>query len=122
MSNDAQNSDRGSVDPDTVDAVFEVFRDRDRRYVLYFLLEHDHVSVRDIGNIVTGWVKANSSEMGHRADRDATLGELRHRHVPLLIESNLVEYDEATESLSVSPRFEAARSFIERACAAETGS
>lgn len=122
MSNDAQNSDSGSVDPNTVDAVFEVFRDRDRRYVLYFLLEHDRVSVQDIGNIVTGWVKANSSEMGHRADRNATLGELRHQHVPLLIESNLVKYDEATESLSVSPRFEAARPFIERACAAETGS
>lgn len=122
MSNDGQNSDRDAVDPDTIDAVFEGFCDRDRRYLLYFLLEHDHVSVQDLGNIVTGWVKANSSEMGHRADRDATLCELRHQHVPLLIESNLIEYDEATESLSVSPRFEAVRSFIERACAAETGS
>ncbi|AHG00863.1 hypothetical protein HALLA_09940 [Halostagnicola larsenii XH-48] len=114
MSNDA-------VDPKVIDAVFDVLCKRDRRYALYFLLEHDRVSIQDLGNVVTGWVKADSSEIGHKDDRDTMVTAFRHRHVPLLIESSLVDYDEATESLSLSPCSDDARSLIERACAEETG-
>ncbi|MDJ1430539.1 hypothetical protein [Halostagnicola sp. A-GB9-2] len=122
MINNSQHSDREAVDPGAIDSVFDILQERDRRYVLYFLLEHDRVTVQDIANVVTGWVNANSSEMADKDDRDAIATDLRHRHLPVLIESSLVDYDRSTESVSLAPCPEPIRAIIERACSEETGS
>ncbi|SFS74783.1 DUF7344 domain-containing protein [Halostagnicola kamekurae] len=120
MDDQTRDSDRSPLDPGCVDAAFEALQNRTRRYVLYFLLEHDRVSVRDLATVVTGWVKADSGETGDRSDRDGTFADLQHRHVPLLVESGLIEYEGTT--VSPSARFEAIRPFVERACTEETGS
>ncbi len=121
MINNSQHSGREAVGPNAVDSVFDVLRERDRRYVLYFLLEHDRVTLPEVANVVTGWGHANAAEVADKDDRDDVATELRHRHLPVLLDSDFVEYDRSTESLSLSPCPKPIRTIIERSCREETG-
>jgi hypothetical protein len=79
------------------DEVFRVLRDSHRRFALYFLLEHDSVSLAELADVVTGWRRANSHGTATRADRDRVYTLLRHQHVPAMEAAGLVAYDEAND-------------------------
>lgn len=115
MGNDHPASDHSQPVPDTVDDAFLVLRDRDRRYALYFLLEHETASVETIADIVTGWARASESGTAGKAAREEVYLNLVHRHVPMMVDAGVVAYDEEAESLSLAPCPEATRSFVRRA-------
>ncbi|WP_255169733.1 DUF7344 domain-containing protein [Natrononativus amylolyticus] len=113
---DSHDRDRGA---DSMDELFTALRNRDRRYALYFLLEHRTVSVDELADVVAGWTRATAYGMASRRVRDHVLLTLRHRHVPALVEAGLVRTENGTVSLeALSPT---TRAFIDRACAVETG-
>lgn len=74
--------------------VFTALRDRERRYVLYYLLEHRSASVEELADVVTGWSHAGTHGMADRADWDQVQARLSNVHLSQLAESGLVEYDE----------------------------
>lgn len=78
------------------DEVFEVLRAPERRFVLYFLLEHPTVSVDELADVVTGWEGAGTHGMATRDDRERVRADLLHRHLPKLSGAGMVEYDRGT--------------------------
>ncbi|WP_306057349.1 DUF7344 domain-containing protein [Natronococcus wangiae] len=114
--------DRSRADRDTIDDAFSVLRDQDRRYALYFLLEHETASLEEIADVVTGWTRASEYGMAGRNTRDRVHADLLHRHVPAMVAADVVGYDEETDTLSFAPCPPATRSFVRLACLAETDS
>ncbi|MFC4437150.1 hypothetical protein ACFO3C_05525 [Halostagnicola sp. GCM10023398] len=55
MNNNRSASDRSYTDRDVIDDAFSVLRNRNRRYALYFLLEHETASLEEVADVVTGW-------------------------------------------------------------------
>lgn len=116
MGNDHPASDRSQPAPDTVDDTFHVLRDRERRYALYFLLEHETASLETIADVVTGWTLASESGTAGRAAREEVHLNLIHRHVPMMVDAGVVAYDGETDTLSLDPCPATTRSFVQRAC------
>lgn len=120
IGNERSASDRSRTDRSAIDDAFTVLRDRDRRYALYFLLEHETASMAEVADVVTGWARASEYGITGRETRDRVLANLRHRHVPAMAEAGIVEYDEGVDSLSLAPCPPATRSLVRLACLAET--
>lgn len=120
MDNEQSPSDRPRTDRSVIDDAFSVLQNQDRRYALYFLLEHETASLEEVADVVTGWPRASEYGMTGRETRDQVLRDLRHRHVPAMAEAGIVDYDEGTDTLSFAPCPPATRSFVRLACLAET--
>lgn len=105
-----------------IDDAFLVLRNRDRRYALYFLLEHGTASLDEVADVVAGWTHASTYGMAGRGVRDGLYRDLVHCHVPMMVEAGVVSYDERTDTLSLAPCPPATRSFVRLACTAETSS
>ena len=96
----------GAVDvdwghPDGIDATFRILRERDRRVMLYFLLEHGTVTVGEIADVVTGWSAAMDGRVATEADWRRTRTELTARHLPMMAEASLVSHDVSTASIGL---------------------
>lgn len=116
------SSDDAETSPEVLDDAFLALRDRDRRYVCYFLLEHETASVSEVADVVTGWIHATTEGIIEPQCRNQRYLRLLHTHVPALVDAGLVSYDQDTETLSLSPCPEPIREFATKACAMETGS
>lgn len=84
--------------PDThLDGVLRALADGDRRRALYFLGEHGSVTRAELADVLTGWrtVEEGVDVVGPD-DRERTAVALRHLHLPVLAEADLVEYDDET--------------------------
>lgn len=88
--NDRRTNSRG--DP-IDDEVFVAFRNRHRRYVLYYLSEHEAVPVDELADVLAGW-EALESGFATRDDWAALRATLRHRHLPLLEDAGLIDRDD----------------------------
>ena len=122
MDNEQPASDRSRTDRSVIDDAFLILQNQDRRYALYFLLEHETASLEEVADVVTGWPQASEYGITGRETRDQVLRDLRHRHVPAMAEAGVVDYDEGTDTLSFTPCPPATRSFVRLACLAETDS
>ncbi|TYL40615.1 hypothetical protein CV102_03335 [Natronococcus pandeyae] len=120
MDNEQSASDRSRTDRSVIDNAFLILQNQERRYALYFLLEHETASLEEVADIVTGWPRASEYGITGRETRDQVLRDLRHRHVPAMAEAGIVDYDEETDTLSFAPCPPATRSFVRLACLAET--
>lgn len=81
------------VDEDVVRALAE----RERRYVVYYALDHERVSIDELGDVVAGWVAANEGRVMVPPDRESLVIDLYHNHIPRLADAGLVEFDETTQ-------------------------
>ena len=73
------------------DRVFVALRNRDRRYVLYFLLEHESASTAELADVLAGWT--SETGVATREDRNERHAALCHRHVPVLEDAGLIHHD-----------------------------
>ena len=110
------------ADPDTLDNAFLALRNRSRRFVCYFLLEHETASVSEVADAVSGWIYATNGTVVEPQCRARLQQELLHTHLPKLVDIGVIDYDETAGELSLSPCPEPVREIATRACAAETGS
>ncbi|ELY42275.1 DUF7344 domain-containing protein [Natronorubrum tibetense] len=107
--------------PEVLDDAFLALRDRTRRYVCYFLLEHGTASLSEVADVITGWIHATDGGIVEPQCRTNQYSNLVHTHVPRLVETGVVRHDEETETLSLDSCPELVRDVIARACEAETG-
>ncbi|WP_440765802.1 DUF7344 domain-containing protein [Natronorubrum sp. DTA7] len=107
--------------PDVLDDAFLALRNRTRRYVCYFLLEHETASLSELADVVTGWIHATDGGIVEPQCRTNQYSNLVHTHVPRLVETGVVRHDTEAETLSLDPCPEPVRDVVARACEAETG-
>lgn len=80
--------------PDAVsDDVFTAMQHRNRRYTLYFLLEHDSTSLAELTDVVTGWTHVGEYGMVGQADWKRLYTALLHQHLPILEDADLLVFD-----------------------------
>ena len=121
MDSDQPAMNDPEADPAVIDDAFLVLRDRSRRYVCYFLLEHETASLSEVADVVSGWLYAANGCVVEPHCRRQRYRELVHTHIPKLVDTGVVHYDETNEMLSLSPCPDPIREFATRACAMETG-
>lgn len=110
-----------SASPDLLDDAFLALRERDRRLVLYFLLEHETATLSELADVVTAWRHASDSRVIEPQCRNQQYLQLRQLHVPKLVDADIVTHDEETDRISLEPCPEPIRELAARACAAEAG-
>ena len=75
------------------DDVYAALSHRDRRIVLYYVRWRREADVEELADVVTGWRTADVRGMATRVERDRVGIELRARHLPILDDAGLVDYD-----------------------------
>ncbi|MFO7925841.1 MAG: DUF7344 domain-containing protein [Halobacteriota archaeon] len=106
---DMQNGDHRSEEEPTPDRVPSFSDDRlyralaatERRRLLYLLLDGGERRIEELATVLTGWDATETGTMGTGDDRERTLVELRHVHLPLLADFGLVEYDRQRGTVDV---------------------
>ena len=120
MGRDADHLDdlaRHSVD----DVVYAALSDRDRRLVLYYVRWRREADVEELADVVTGWRNADVRGMATREERDRVGIELRARHLPILDDAGLVDYDREAGTVARGSLPEAVDSLVEMAFEWEGG-
>ncbi|ELY43242.1 hypothetical protein DV706_19425 (plasmid) [Natronorubrum bangense] len=107
---------------DVVDDGFLVLRNQSRRFACYFLLEHETAAVSELADVVAGWIYTTDGRIVESQCREQCYLSLLHTHVPMLVETGVVCYDERAGTVSLAPCPEPIRTLITRACAMETSS
>ncbi|WP_339104380.1 hypothetical protein [Haloterrigena salinisoli] len=116
-----QSSADPTVNPGLLDDAFLALRERDRRLVLYFLLEHETASLSELADVVTAWNHATDGRVIEPRCRNQRYLRLKQLHVPHLVDADIVIHDEETDRVSLESCPEPIRELAARACAAETG-
>lgn len=111
-----------STTRDDIDDAFLALRNRKRRFACYFLLEHETASLSEVADVVSGWIHTADGRLVELRCRDRCHLQLRHVHVPKLVGTGVIAYDDEAETLSLAPCPEPVRELIARACRNETGS
>lgn len=114
MNDDGENGPPDALlDASVDDDVFRALREEPRRFVLYFLLEHDSATVERLADVVTGWVDAGTRGMATPQDRDRALTMLRHRDLPALEAAGLIDRDATGDVVSLSSLDAGVRELLE---------
>lgn len=83
----------GGVERARMDQIFEALTDQTRRFVLYYLRDHEVVSVDDLAREVAA-VEAGIPPDGVSEDeRERAATRLVHNHLPRLEDARFIEYD-----------------------------
>ena len=109
-----RNMDTGVGAPD-LDALYELLSDSHRRYVLYYLLERDHVNVDRLSLQIAGWDQDVQVEAVSEDAVNRVTVSLVHNHLPRLSDHGLLNYDHRSGDIVVGEQFDAIRSTVERA-------
>lgn len=107
--------------PEIPDEVYRALSDRDRRYALYYLLEHDDetIAVSELADVVAGWTRASEYGTVSRRERDLVHASLVHRHLPAMAEAGLVRVDDSGESVTFAVESDQVRELVRIASTVE---
>jgi DNA-binding transcriptional ArsR family regulator len=83
------------------DRLFTALADRQRRYLLWYLLEESPASVAELADVLAGWQLADTTDVGSE-EYDRILATLHHSHLPLLDDAGLAEYDREAGTVTAS--------------------
>lgn len=85
-----------------LDAVLKCLTHRRRRFILYYLQDHEIVTVDDLATAIAA--SETERPLGEVAvdRRQAIASELVHRHLPKLRDAMLVEYDDRSKTIRYS--------------------
>lgn len=82
-----------------LDTVYDILRDRYRRYALYYLQDHDPASAEELTEQIAIW-ETNAGESEDVDEiRERIALELRHTHLPKLRDTGVIEYDRRSETI-----------------------
>lgn len=92
---------------------------REQRYVLYYLLDHERVSLAQLADVLTGWMATVEQRVLVNTDRESVRIGLYHNHLPQLSDLGLLTFDPADKVIHRSPLSEPERNLVEAAYLAE---
>ncbi|SFR92198.1 hypothetical protein SAMN05216559_1026 [Halomicrobium zhouii] len=84
------------LDADVDEDLLRALGTREQRYTLYYLLDHDRVTLSELADVLAGWLATTESRVTTGADRSSLRIALYHNHLPQLASAGLVDFD-ATE-------------------------
>lgn len=88
------------TDPD-LDGFFRVIADKQRRFVLYYLLEEQRASVDELAEGLARWTSDDNRPLSPPTRRDGIRTDLHHTHLPHLEDESLVTYDSDSGTVSL---------------------
>lgn len=92
-----------------------------RRRLLYYLLEDGDHSVEELATVLTGRESTEESTMATPENRDRWMMALRHQHLPMLAEVDLLDYDPDSGRIEAVPLEERVADIVRWSVVAESG-
>jgi hypothetical protein len=107
-------SDSDAVDPPP-DDLFDVLADGTRRRILWYLLEDGRTTREELLDVLLGWRLPGHGIAGVD-DRERLEVELRHVHLPKLVDCGFLSHDAAVEAgeIRLAALNDAARDLVRR--------
>jgi hypothetical protein len=91
-----------SRDPLGLDHVYEALGHPRRRYLCYSLLGDEDPSLSELATKIAAWENDVSEEAVEDSVQERVYVSLYHAHVPKLVDDGIVDFDEATETLTAA--------------------
>ena len=123
--------DERTTDPDSVkqrgdrevrlsdDDLYRALASTQRRRTLYILLVQDATTLDNLATVLAGWEATEAGMMRGSGDYQRIRTELHHRDLPALEDAGLVEYDHATDTVTLEPLTDDVASLIARSVESE---
>ena len=107
MNGDVPEADSGSdtpvpeIHPDggwsSLDAVLGVLANQRRRYALYYLQDQTTATLQEVADQVASLETEEGEQTPESVPTDQVYTDFYHRHLPKLVDANLIEYDPREE-------------------------
>lgn len=97
---------RSGLDSPTIDAVYDVLRNRRRRYVLYYLGHHDSAELDALVGRIAEWETEKPASRIPTDVIEQLAADLHHVHLPKLAAERFVEYDRRSGAVRYRARSE----------------
>lgn len=97
------------------DTIFQVLRNRRRRYVLHFLKQREElVPIGRVAEQVAAWENEKPVESVSSAERKRVYISLLQSHLPTLEEAEMVVFDEEDSTVDLTEKAETLDIYVER--------
>lgn len=83
----------------TLEAIFKCLTDPQRRYILYYLQEHETATVDELARQIAAWETEQSPGDVSSEQRERIATALHHQHLPTLADALFIDYDQRSESI-----------------------
>lgn len=96
------------------DLVFDLLSSPRRRYVLYYLQEHDDgpVDLRELSEQVAAWENDTTVEDLTSQQRKRVYVSLYQTHIPKMAEADVIDYDQDSGTVTLTDRARAVESHL----------
>lgn len=105
MVEDQRESDQNQREFETPqlsnDQFYRALGSKQRRRLLYVLLDEGECTVGEITTILSGWEATETGTMETAEDRNRLAIELKHAHLPLLVEAGLITHDRRSDTVGI---------------------
>lgn len=85
------------------DRLYRALAATPRRRALLLLLDIEETTVSELTTILTGWDATDTGAMATPNDHQEIRIELIHNHLPLLAETDFIEYDREAGTIELEP-------------------
>lgn len=100
---EAREQQAGSRPGLSDDDVYRALASTQRRRALYVLLVQEDTTIAELATVLAGWEATDAGTMRGPADRRRIRTDLHHRHLPVLADAGLVEYDPEEATVAAEP-------------------
>ena len=83
------------------DRLYRALASTRRRRLLHVLLEREESTVEELATVLTGWEASETGTMGTVRDYDRIGIELKHVHLPLLVDIGLIRHDRESDTVGI---------------------
>ncbi len=99
----------------TKDDVFDILRNRRRRYVLEYLREHEGtVALGDLAEALANWEREDEDAYITHRDRKRAYVSLYQTHLPKLDRTGIVEYNQPRGTVTLGPDYRYLEGYLDR--------
>ena len=98
---------RGDGGSSLLSRVFGALAHQRRRYILYYLRDHEQTDIDDLARHIVGWEQDSPIAEVSATDVEQVKPDLVHSHLPKLAEYGLIEYDPRSDTIcyTIQPEF-----------------
>lgn len=100
------------------DQFYRALTARQRRRILAHLLSCERCTVQELVDVLCGWEAATSRTVDSTQAEQLRI-ELTHRHLPLLEEADLLDYDRDADEVTLEPLPDPVERLVRQSIAAE---